>query len=172
MDILTKFGFDLKLFLGQAVNFLILVFIFQRFLYKPILGVLKEREDRIKKGLDDSKAAAEALERSGRESAEILKAAKQGAQEIMDNAKKAAEEIKKEMIDSSRAESEKMIEQARAQAGLEMQKMEKSMQAFSLDLSKKILSSVISTIFTPEDKERVLRSASEKIDTNKEDLTQ
>lgn len=172
MDILTKFGFDLKLFLGQALNFLILVVIFKKFLYAPILKVLKEREDRIKKGLDDSKAAAEALERSGRESAEILKSAKQGAQEIMDNARKAAEEIKKEMVERSKAESEKIVEQARSQAALEMQKMEKSVQAMSLDLSKKILSSVISSVFTPEDKERVLRSASEKIDAEKDGMAQ
>ena len=164
MEIFKTFGFDLKLFIGQAINFLILVFIFKKFLYTPILRVLKEREDGIKKGLDDAKNAADALERSGKESAEILKSAKLGAQEIMDNSRKASEEIKKEMIDRSKAESEKIVEQARAQAGLEMLRMEKELQAMTLGLSQKLLESVIEKVFTQEDKDRILRKAVENLE--------
>ena len=164
MEILHTFGFDWKLFAGQAVNFLILVFIFKKFLYTPILGVLKEREDGIKKGLEDAKNAADALERSGKESADILRNAKLGAQEIMDNSRKASEEIKKEMIDRSKEESEKIVEQARAQASLEMQRIEKELQAMALGLSQKLLSSVIEKVFTQEDKDRILRKAVESIE--------
>jgi F-type H+-transporting ATPase subunit b len=164
MDILHVFGFDLKLFIGQAINFLILVFIFKKFLYTPILRVLKEREDGIKKGLEDAKSAAEALERSGKESADILKSAKQGAREIMDNTRKASEEIKKEMIDRSKTEFEKIVEQARVQAGLEMRRMEKELQVMALGLSQKLLASVIEKVFTQDDKDRILRKAVESIE--------
>lgn len=46
--------FDPFVFGFQIFNFLILVFILKRFLYKPILGAIKNREVYIKKTVDDA----------------------------------------------------------------------------------------------------------------------
>jgi F-type H+-transporting ATPase subunit b len=50
MEILNQFGLDWKLFIAQIVNFLVIAYIFKRFLYKPILDALHKRNDAIKKG--------------------------------------------------------------------------------------------------------------------------
>lgn len=164
MDILNSFGFDLKLFLGQIVNFLILAFIFKRFLYKPILGVVKEREERIQKGLADAARSQEILAKADRDREEMLKKTRDEAQEIIAGTRKIADEMKQEMIAKSRTESEKLLEQARVQAAGEMAKMEKQVQAMSLDLSQKILSNVVGALFTPEEKDKVLKKAVEKME--------
>ena len=52
-------------FILELVNFLVLVWILKRFLYKPILQAIAERKERIEKNLADAKARqseAEALE--------------------------------------------------------------------------------------------------------------
>ncbi|MFH1368898.1 MAG: F0F1 ATP synthase subunit B [Elusimicrobiota bacterium] len=164
MEIFGQFGLDIRLLIGQIINFLILVFIFKKFLFTPIMKMLKEREEKIKKGIEDSSKAAEFLENAGRESADIVRDAKLGAHEIVENARKAAEDIKNEMISVSKTESEKIIAQAKASAESEMQKAEKSMKELSLGLSQKILASVIETVFSQEDKDRILKKSAETIE--------
>ena len=62
MEILKNFGFEPVFFIAQIVNFLILFFVFKRFLYKPILKLLKERAREITKGLEDADNAKKTLE--------------------------------------------------------------------------------------------------------------
>ena len=49
MEILNNFGFQPTLFIAQIVNFLILAYVFKRFLYKPILKTLKDRQKTMKR---------------------------------------------------------------------------------------------------------------------------
>ncbi|MBU2632677.1 F0F1 ATP synthase subunit B, partial [Patescibacteria group bacterium] len=48
MEIVKQFGLDPVLLVAQIVNFLILLFILKKLLYKPVLELLKKREDTIK----------------------------------------------------------------------------------------------------------------------------
>ena len=44
------FGFDLRIFLSQVISFVIVALLLRKFAYKPILGVLEERRQRIAEG--------------------------------------------------------------------------------------------------------------------------
>ncbi len=82
MNILNTFGFQPVLFLAQLVNFLILVYVFKRFLYKPILKTLQERRRVIAKGITDAQDAAKEkaeAEAKKAEAAEAAKAAEEAA---------------------------------------------------------------------------------------------
>lgn len=46
-------GIDPKLFIGQIINFLILLFILTKFAYKPIVKLLDDRRQKIADGLKD-----------------------------------------------------------------------------------------------------------------------
>ncbi|MHB9154258.1 MAG: F0F1 ATP synthase subunit B [Endomicrobiales bacterium] len=164
MEILHTFGFDPKIFIGQVVNFLILFFIFKRFLYRPILRVIKEREERIRKGLEDAEKTRVVLDETNRDREVILRTTRAEAQEIIENTRKLAEEMRQELLSKSRAESEKLMAQAKAQAVLEREKMEKQVKVMSLDLSQKVLLSVIGSLFTREEKEKVMKKALEKME--------
>jgi F-type H+-transporting ATPase subunit b len=49
MEEITKvFGIDWRLFIIQAINFGLVVFLLSKFLYKPILNVIEERRKIIK----------------------------------------------------------------------------------------------------------------------------
>ena len=163
MNILHQFGFDLKLFIGQVVNFLILAYIFKRFLYKPILNVFKEREEKIKTGLENAEKAREALDRAKLDREAMLKETKTEAGVIIENTKKLAEELRQEFAAKSKAESEKIVSDARAQAQAELVKVEKEVKNMSLDLSQKLLNEVVAKLFTEEEKQKILGRALENI---------
>lgn len=93
MEILKQFGIQPILLAAQAVNFLILLFILKKFLYKPVLKVLEDR----KKKIEDSLKNAEAIEKRLQEvevqvDKMIAKAAEEG-QKILDESKKSAAQI-------------------------------------------------------------------------------
>jgi hypothetical protein len=83
MEIFEQFGFDLKLFAAQIVNFLVIAFIFKKFLYKPILDTLQKRKAAIKKGLKDAEDASLALEKAEESKEQILNKASKEAESII-----------------------------------------------------------------------------------------
>ena len=54
---LDQFGIDWQLFLSQLVNFFLILIILRLFVYKPVLKVIKDRNKKIKEGLDKAEEA-------------------------------------------------------------------------------------------------------------------
>ncbi len=159
MEILQSFGIETKLFVAQVINFLILAFLIRAFLYKPLRRALEERRERIRKGLSDADQAKLSLEETDRNRKAVLLAARTEAQSIIEGARGTAEEIRQKIIVDSKAESERIMEQAKALAAAEMDRMEKQVQVMSLDLSRKVLLEMMPTLFTAEEKGRILERA-------------
>jgi hypothetical protein len=56
--ILANLGFDWRVALANLVNFLVIILILKYFAFKPIAKIINEREDKIKKGIEDAERAA------------------------------------------------------------------------------------------------------------------
>ncbi|MFN3692619.1 MAG: ATP synthase F0 subunit B [Candidatus Paceibacteria bacterium] len=91
-EIIKAFGIDGRLIVIQIVNFAILMSILGYFLYTPILNLLKEREEKIAKGIKDAEAAAKAKAEADLEKQAVLTAAHDEARDINARAKVAADE--------------------------------------------------------------------------------
>lgn len=156
MEILNQFGFEPVLFLAQIVNFLILAFIFKKFLYKPILKTLKERQKKIAKGLEDAETAAKDKADAEAQKEVILVKASKEAEKIIDDTKKGAEELKDKIIAEARNEAEKVIAAAKKEVDNQMDEMEKRAKKASLDNSVAILEKVLDTMFTKDEKKKVM----------------
>ena len=91
---------------AQIVNFLVLVWLLQRFLYRPIVSAMARREERIEKRLSEAKAAREAVEAdSERLRAERL-ALEAGREGMLDEARQEAATLRSRLEDEVRAEME------------------------------------------------------------------
>lgn len=163
MEILNQFGFDPALFLAQIVNFLILAYVFKKFLYKPILKLLKERKDSIKQGLEDAENAHLALEKANEEQDEVLKRAGIEAEKIIESTRVVASELKSTILKEAEAESNRILKEAKEQATLEMEKMQGKISSMSLDLSQKILDKVLGSMFSEQEKKEIMKKGIEKI---------
>lgn len=162
MEILQQFGFKPELFIAQVVNFLILAYIFKRFLYKPLLSVIKKREKTIAQGLKDAEAATVLKEETEKQRNEILKKTRKEAEGIVDEAKKTSEELRLQMREETKKEAERLMKEAKEQAEQQMQKMEKKLTDMSLTLSQDLLNNVTKNLFTEEERKQIIkRSVSE-----------
>ncbi len=98
-------GINPWILLAQIVNFVLLVVLLRLVAYKPIQKMLKERQERIQKGLEDA-AAAE------KERAEI--AAERNA--VLSQARAEAERTVAEAARRGREEAERLLAEARQEA--------------------------------------------------------
>ena len=57
-------GIDLKLLIAQVVNFGILLFVLSKFLYKPVVTMLEERQKKAEQTIKDSDKATKTLIKS------------------------------------------------------------------------------------------------------------
>ena len=74
---------DPGLFIWTIVTFLMLLALLMKFAWRPLLNALEQRQDAIRKSLDDAQQARQELERLQRESAQIIREARVEAESIL-----------------------------------------------------------------------------------------
>ncbi len=115
-EILGAFGVDWRLVSVQIFNFLILIGVLWYFLYTPVLRIISEREQKLKKGVEDADKAAEALKEADAEKTTILKEAHVEASHIVERGTRHAEDKEKEIIAEAQAKAAREIERAKENA--------------------------------------------------------
>lgn len=99
-EIIKVFGINWKLLAIQAVNFGLLLILLHRFLYKPLLKVIEERQMHIKRGVENATLAEQKMIEVEERKKEILAQATETAEVAMRKAETRAtteaERIKKE----------------------------------------------------------------------------
>ena len=110
MEVLHKLGIDWKLLIAQGVNFLILLYILKRFVYKPMLNFLDERARTIESGLTNAKAAEEHLMLAEAEKKKLLAEAQKEARSIVEEALAVAKRRDEELHVKAQAEVAAMLE--------------------------------------------------------------
>jgi len=106
----------------QVINFLILLYLLNRFLFKPVLARLDERSAKIGKGLEDAEVAARDRELARAEREAAVAEARKEANEMIARANKIAEDTRNEILTSARAEAEKVSTRAREEIVAEKDK--------------------------------------------------
>jgi F-type H+-transporting ATPase subunit b len=116
------FGVDVWKLAFQVINFLILLFLLNRFLFKPVLARLDERSSKISKGLEDAETAARDRELARAEREAAVSEARKEAQEMIARATKIAEDSRHEIVAEARSEAEKVTQRAREEITAEKDK--------------------------------------------------
>ena len=126
--VIGTFGLRGDLFAAQLVNFLLVMLVLWKFVYKPILKVLAEREARIEKSVKDAEAVALRLQEAEKEKAEVLRAARQEADAFATKAAADTEARKMEMVEAAKREVERVIASGKLQLESERQAMMAAMR--------------------------------------------
>jgi len=163
MEILYQFGFEPKLFFAQIVNFLILAFLFKKFLYKPILRILNERESKIRKGLQDAQEAELLKQEAQERKKQILREVNKEADIILENSRKEAANIKTQILVEAKEEAQAIIQNAQKEADLQFKRMKKEAEILAVSLSQTMLRNVIESLFQKEEQDKVFSNAIKRL---------
>jgi F-type H+-transporting ATPase subunit b len=119
MDVLTTLGINWPDFLWQTANFIVLIFLLSRFLYKPVTAMLDERSRRIQESLEAADRARAEVAAADRERDEMLATTRREFQEMMTQAQQIAERIQSEARTTAQQEAQRIVESARQEAEAE-----------------------------------------------------
>jgi F-type H+-transporting ATPase subunit b len=158
-----KFGLDLKLLVAQAVNFLIILLVLSRFVFRPLLKTMRERTERIDRGLKDAAAARQQREavrtweeseraRVRAEAASLLSTAEAEARSRREALLRQAEADAEAMHDRAAREAEALQRDALARA-------HNDIGTLAIDVAERVLSTTLSS----EDREAFVERALEDV---------
>jgi F-type H+-transporting ATPase subunit b len=116
-------GLTLPSFVGQLINFLILLGLLTFFGYKPIRNMLDERSNRIRLSMEQAEATKSEYGRAQVETEKQIKKARDEAQSILAQAAQAGNRLKEEARQEARKEAQAIVERARAELERERDKI-------------------------------------------------
>lgn len=116
LEVLSKIGFDFRLFLFNLINFIVIGLILYKFVFKKISSILENREDLIKQGIDNSLKSEQVLVTAKIDAENIVLNAKDKAREIMEEVTRKSTLLAEELKAQAKDDAHRIIEKARLDA--------------------------------------------------------
>jgi len=156
MEILNQFGINPILLAAQVVNFLILLFILKRFLYKPILKALQQRREKIAESLKNAEEIERKLLQTEEEREKALARASDEAQKIIDEGKLAVTQMIEEGRQKTSKEVESMLKEGQEVIKLQREQMEQEIRSDLSGLVVTALNKITGKIVNKEDQKQMI----------------
>jgi len=156
---------DPGLFVWTIVTFLLLVFVLAKFAWKPLLKMLKDREDMVRSSLEDAEKAKSELERLNEESEAIMAKARSEAQSILADGKAAAEKVKDDIIAKSKEQANKIREDAGNQIQVEKDKAISEIKKEVVNLTLSVAEKLIQKNLSDADNKSLIEESLKKVQT-------
>lgn len=134
-EILGKIGFEWQVALANLINFLIIFFVLKKFAFEPIGKMIRERREKIEKGIADAQKAEKDLANADAQKTEIIREARVSAERMVTGSQADGKEIVKEAQNKANREREEILKQAKLDAAKEKSVGE---EALRLEASKLI----------------------------------
>lgn len=159
MEILHNFGFDPKLFAAQIVNFLLILFVMRRFFYKPLLDMLKKRQNLIQDGVTKAKEAQLLFEKTAEKEKIILKKAQEEARKMITEVKEQRDEMLKTAEIDAKKQAEVILKEAQEHIMYEAKETERRLATHIAELSVNILQKSLAGVFSKKEQDVILKNA-------------
>jgi F-type H+-transporting ATPase subunit b len=147
--------------------FVIVLVVLGKFAWGPVLSLLQEREQFIRRSLADAKRDRDEAEARLKDHTAKLQAAQREAGAIVDQARRDADRLRDELRKRAQAEAETLIKNAERQIQLETSRAIQQIRHEVVDLSVLIASKLIQRNLTKEDNERLIDEALQQAELRK-----
>ena len=158
---------DPGLFIWTIATFLVLLFLLQRFAWKPLLPALENRQELIRKSLDDAEQAKTDLQKVQEESNQIVAKARIDADAIIAASRVDATKLQEELRAKARAEADGIISNAERQIQQQTDRSLVQIREEAVDLSLGIASKLIQRNLAKEDNNALIEDALKQIQSSR-----
>lgn len=140
---------DIGLLFWTGLIFLILLFILTKFVWKPILGAVEQREKNIQDSLDTAKKTKKEMERLKSQNENLLKEARVERDEMIKSAKETSDRMIADARTTAKEEADKIVVNAKAAFESEKQKaaedLKSQVASIALEIAEKVLREELSS---------------------------
>jgi F-type H+-transporting ATPase subunit b len=143
----------------QAVNFIILLVLLTKLLYKPLMKKMDERTQAIQKSLDEAQAARAEAQKERDEFAAKIQAAHGEAQAIRAEALKEAAEEQRRLVDAAKAEAARLVTNARQELEQDVRRARQELRQEVADLAIAVSQQLIKKSLNDSEHRRIVDDA-------------
>ena len=137
-------------FITMAVNFLIMMIILVRILYRPLRQMLAERSQKIGNDLKEAQASREKFEQLESDAKSALQAAQVQASQILECARTEAEKIRAELLAKARQEADDLRQQHQAELERATRAAQSELRAGTVSVALLAVQKIIGSKMSPE----------------------
>lgn len=148
----------------QAINFFLLLLILGKLLYKPLLTMMDNRTQAIRKSLEEAQAARAEAQREREEHGAKLQAAYAEAQAIRATALREAAEEQRRLVEAARGEASRLVDSARNEMAQEVTRARQELRQEVADLAISVAERLIRKSLHDEDHRRIVQDAIARVD--------
>ncbi|HEY0606090.1 MAG TPA: F0F1 ATP synthase subunit B [Herpetosiphonaceae bacterium] len=152
-------GIDLGAFVFYTLNFLLLLFLLQQFLFRPVLSALTNRETRIRESIENAEQVKQQVARAQQDYEARLNEARQEASRILNQATERAKVVEQEIVANARQEAERIQVEARTQIQQEREQLLRGLQSQLGNLVIQTASTVVGQELNSRGHERLIQEA-------------
>ncbi|GEM_PF-499809 len=146
----------------QVVNFVALVFLLFRFLFKPVVKALDRRSQLIKGELQKIAEEKETLEKMKQSLLEEKKNLKEEYVRTIDQARLEAAKIKEEIVREAFEEGEKIRKEYEKRAKKEVEKLFSTMKEEMVNVAEEVIKKFLQSQITPEIQTQIIANMFEE----------
>lgn len=165
MELITTLGIDWKMLVAQLINFGILLAILTYFVYKPLMRVIDDRRERVKKSIDDARHLEDRVRHIEKEQQERRADMNRQAKEFMEQAKQQAENSKQEILSTTQREVDQLLDKGRQQLQDEKTKLLSQVQNVVTKISIGLAEKILEREFSDSDQQRLVSSLEKDLPT-------
>ena len=158
---------DPGLYIWTIVVFLVLLGLLAKFAWKPLLEALEQRQESIRRSLDDAAKAKQELERLQTESQRILAEARGEAESIVARTRDDANRLRDELRQRAQQEAANIVKNAEKQIEMETNRALQQIRHEAVDLSVAIASKLLQRNVSREDNERLIEDTFRQLETQR-----
>lgn len=140
----------------QIINFLILMWVLYRLLYKPVTQFLKQRSANIRELIEGTEKDRQAASKNLEEAKRVLAEKWEEGLKLIEKARQVAIEEEKRILTEAKEAAGRICEEARVRMGQEVEQAKRELQAQVADLSLLVAEQVIHKSLSEKDHRKLV----------------
>ncbi len=154
-----QLGVDWGKLIVQAFNFLILLWLLQRFAYKPLLRIMEERSTRIRNDLDEARRLRQEAQQDRETYRAQLGRARDEARSILEEANNVSARIREQALIDAEGQNAALLQRARDEIVREKETAISELRREVADLAIMAASHVVGRSLDDADRRRLVDEA-------------
>jgi F-type H+-transporting ATPase subunit b len=163
-EVIANLGIDLRMMVFSTINFLLVLVLLNKFLFKKVSSYLEDRQTVISESLKNAEEADKKLQKAEKVKEQKIRDASEDANKIVSDSKQEAVSIIQEAQDKAQRESQEMIEQTKKSLETEREKMIKTLKKETADLAILATEKILEKELDAETDKKIIESYLNQLD--------
>lgn len=158
-SLINTFGIQLGALIGYSIDFFILLFVLQKFTYKPLLKYLEERRKKIEHDAQLSVEITQRKEQIDQEYAQAMKKAQTESDHIIERAREIAGQMEEKIVSQAHEQAQQIEAKMKKQMAQERQEMYEALKEEVSGLVVAVTRKLIAEELPAQKQERIVQES-------------